>query len=339
MRPPETNQIFPRSFFLRGLLRVAQLGGSFVLLGTAGQIVAPRWWVADVATQFTVQYLLILSLLVPLMMMARRWRWVLVFAVCWIVNAALVQGYLVPRTTAVRMSERSGAGSTLADHESLVVLTQNVLASNTQYDDVIRLIRVNQPDIIALQEVTAEWMGHLTAALADQYPYRVFADHDGNFGAVVFSRIGWEATDVQRFEPTGIPVIHVRFRMDDGRLLEFVNVHPVTPAGQRYSDDRNGLLLTTVASMDPKAIRMVAGDFNLTPWSPWFRELLRRGEFRDAAVGHGIQPTWYAFPGLFGGLMIDHLLVSREIGVHSCQAGNFVGSDHRALVVKVRFID
>ena len=44
------------------------------------------------------------------------------------------------------------------------------------------------------------------------------------------------------------------------------------------------------------------GDFNLTPWSPHFQDLLSRGDLRDSSLGRGIQNTWYKFPTLLCGL-------------------------------------
>ncbi len=77
---------------------------------------------------------------------------------------------------------------------------------------------------------------------------------------------------------------------------------------------------------------MVLGDLNVTPWSPFFRDLLREGALRNARKGYGLRPTW---PTMLPPLLIpvDHCLVSSGVTVHDCRAGRNVGSDHYPLVV------
>ena len=79
---------------------------------------------------------------------------------------------------------------------------------------------------------------------------------------------------------------------------------------------------------------MALGDLNVSPFSPQFATLLRRGGLRSAAAGHGWQPTWPSvFPPL--GIQIDHALVSPEVRVMGFQRGPANGSDHRPIIVDV----
>ena len=81
---------------------------------------------------------------------------------------------------------------------------------------------------------------------------------------------------------------------------------------------------------------LLLGDLNTTPWSPYFRKLLRAGELRDSARWKGWNPTWN--PGIsWLQLPIDHCLVSDEIGVAERRVGPEIGSDHRGVVVDVFF--
>ena len=77
---------------------------------------------------------------------------------------------------------------------------------------------------------------------------------------------------------------------------------------------------------------VVAGDFNATPWSPHFQDVLSQSDLQDTGAGRGIQNTWYRFPVLFLGLPIDHIL-TRGVAVLQRQIGPPIGSAHRPLVL------
>lgn len=77
---------------------------------------------------------------------------------------------------------------------------------------------------------------------------------------------------------------------------------------------------------------ILAGDFNMPSDSPMMASLHRqfRDAFRDAGWGFGYtRPTRWPFIG------IDHILVSPEWDVRSCQVGPDVGSDHLPLLAEV----
>jgi endonuclease/exonuclease/phosphatase (EEP) superfamily protein YafD len=122
-----------------------------------------------------------------------------------------------------------------------------------------------------------------------------------------------------------------------GRVLNFVGVHPLPPTGQSKAQERDSRLDEVGRLLGGKeGARMVLGDLNCTPWSPYFRKLLRAGDLRDSGRWRGWAPTWN--PGIsWLRLPIDHCLVSEEIGVARRAIGPEIGSDHRGLVVEVFF--
>jgi endonuclease/exonuclease/phosphatase (EEP) superfamily protein YafD len=80
---------------------------------------------------------------------------------------------------------------------------------------------------------------------------------------------------------------------------------------------------------------IVAGDFNTSPWSPHFRELLAEAGLRNAAEGHGWIATW---PSWFwpARVPIDHVLVGGRLGAASLERGPHIGSDHYPVVADLR---
>ena len=81
---------------------------------------------------------------------------------------------------------------------------------------------------------------------------------------------------------------------------------------------------------------MVLGDFNCAPWSPHFRRLCGGAKLRDAARGSGFAPTWYPSRVPIG-IPIDHVLVGPAVAVEEHRVGPALGSDHRPVLVDLRF--
>jgi endonuclease/exonuclease/phosphatase (EEP) superfamily protein YafD len=74
------------------------------------------------------------------------------------------------------------------------------------------------------------------------------------------------------------------------------------------------------------------GDLNVTPWSPYFQELLAATGLRDSARGWGLQPSWPTMSLLLR-VPIDHCLISPELHVTERTLGPDIGSDHFPLLV------
>jgi len=77
---------------------------------------------------------------------------------------------------------------------------------------------------------------------------------------------------------------------------------------------------------------ILAGDLNVTPYSYYFRDLLRGSGLIDSGLGYGWQPTWSIRMPWFA-IPIDHILVSPDIQVTNRAIGPSLGSDHHPVVV------
>ena len=82
---------------------------------------------------------------------------------------------------------------------------------------------------------------------------------------------------------------------------------------------------------------IIAGDLNITRWSPWFEVLTGAGGLRDGQEGFGLQTTWPSRMGRWFGIAIDHTLVSSSIRVVNRTVGPNLGSDHYPVVTTVEF--
>ena len=77
---------------------------------------------------------------------------------------------------------------------------------------------------------------------------------------------------------------------------------------------------------------VVAGDFNVTPFSVHYGDFLKGTGLRDSALGFGISPTWNRrFPWV--AIPIDHVFVSDDLVVMDRRVGPACGSDHSPVIV------
>jgi endonuclease/exonuclease/phosphatase (EEP) superfamily protein YafD len=80
----------------------------------------------------------------------------------------------------------------------------------------------------------------------------------------------------------------------------------------------------------------MVGDFNVTPWSPLFADLLRDSGLADSCRGFGWQPTWPTrLPAMFR-IPIDHCLHGAGVAIVDRRVGPEIGSDHLPLLLELR---
>lgn len=209
------------------------------------------------------------------------------------------------------------------------VLSFNLLAENDDYAEVIAYIQQVEADVVFLHEVSRPW----EEALADAdlpYEMTVSREEDVIFatlvlapeGAVVTS-YGWTLADPRsvavEFEVDGIPV-HI------------LGVHALAPSDEeRAVLRRQELEFVGEWAADQTGPAAVTGDFNATPWSYPFRQLIEGGLI-DSEKGFGLQPSFPADP-VWARVPIDHLLHNQGFEVSDRQLDPPLGSDHLPLVV------
>jgi endonuclease/exonuclease/phosphatase (EEP) superfamily protein YafD len=315
----------PRSRITRsGLLTAAgTLAGFATVVGFAGQ----WWWVFDLASHFRVQYALALSLGSLVMLAWRQPRWAAVFAGFALINAAL----LAPRFL---ISAETIAGT---DGPAFRALLANVHASNRDYERIHQVIAEANPDVIVLLEVTPWLIGQL-ADLADRYPHRIAEPREDNFGIALFSRLPLRNAAVITLGPAGLPSLQAEVEAD-GRWFTLLGTHPPPPIGATMTEDRNAQLddLARLARQTRQPL-LALGDLNLSPWSPYFAQLLTDSGLRDSAAGRGLQPSWPA-GWLPLWIPIDHGLYSDGIQIRHRAIGPDLGSDHYPVIVDFQVAD
>jgi endonuclease/exonuclease/phosphatase (EEP) superfamily protein YafD len=297
--------------------------GAVVVAGLTFSGFAARWWWRfEQACHFRVQYFWLLALAGVVLLMARRWKLAVLAALAAIVNVLVI----LPNYWPPPIASTGG--------RDLRVISFNVLSENAEREEVLAFVRGQQADLVLLLEVSHDWAKAIER-LRDLYPHRHVVPREDNFGIALLSRIPWRDVQTVELGQAGVPTIVARFEIDQHPVV-LIGTHPLPPGSRPMAalrDEQLALVAKLVRGQQGAAI--VAGDLNTTDFSPCFRDLLATTSLRDSRQGHGIQASWGPFP--FLEIAIDHCLVSPEIAVLQRHVGPHLGSDHRPVIVDLRF--
>jgi len=305
-----------------------------VMLAAASSILAlgaRGHWLMDLLANFRVQYALYLVVAALLFFLCRNSRWAVVTAVLAALNLWIISPYLVPSPRSAVVEKELG--------ESFRLMNFNVLSSNRRHDDVITYLREKDADFVFLLEASPEWEPALKK-LSDLYPHQKHEIQAGNFGIALLSKTPFQKVEVAEYTPL-IASIDALVLVGDKRV-RLIGTHPYPPINAKVCRLRNAhmqRLAESIAKETGATKTIVAGDFNMTPWSPHFVDFLSASQLEDSAKGRGVMPTWYALPLFSFGVPIDHICVSEGIHIEDRGVGPDLGSDHRAVWVDVRIIE
>ncbi|MEG4857264.1 endonuclease/exonuclease/phosphatase family protein [Microcoleus sp. K1-B6] len=274
----------------------------------------------ELSSHFKLQYLLAgLSIFIFFALVRAKKIWLLVSAFCLILNLAEIVPWYLPGP--------AFAGATPGQH--LRILHSNVLTSNRRYSEVISLVKAEQPDIAVFVEVSRVWAKEL-AVLSEMFPYSCHYQESERFGSAIYSKLPLNNSSVKLFSKGRKSLFaEVEFQ---GKIISLILAHPTIPIKQQSFIQRNRQLADIGEyAAQVKNPLIVVGDFNTTMWSPFYKNMVKTGNLRNARSGFGILPTWPTFMPL-AYIPIDHFLVSKEIGVLKIRTGRNVGSDHLPLI-------
>jgi endonuclease/exonuclease/phosphatase (EEP) superfamily protein YafD len=213
------------------------------------------------------------------------------------------------------------------------IMLANVYMRNHEYATFLAAVREERPDVLVVQEMTRAWLRELEPLRAE-YPFVNALPNSGGSGMAVFSRLPMTDAEVLAFYgPSYMPGMLVRLVVDD-RPFTLLALHPPTPTRSDKFARRNVQLAAAAARIRATdGPRVLVGDLNVTPWSPYFADLVRDSGLEDARVGAGIWTTWPMPMPWPLRIPIDHCLTGGGVRVEAFRTGPPVGSDHRPIVV------
>jgi len=280
----------------------------------------------ELATHFRLQYTLLSVAAILLLINFQSWKLLPVAVCCALLNSLYILPYY---------SRDVVPGSAQQDTR-LRLMQANLLGSNTNYDAIRGSIASALPDILVLQELTEGCWNQL-ADLKTEFPYVKAAPRPGGSGMALLSRFPLEAAEVLAMDQSTHIALWVRVNVQ-GTPVSILALHPPTPVRPDKFNNRNQQFARAAALLkSTNGVRILIGDLNTTMWSPYFADLIRESGLHDVRKGFGLNCSWPLPLPSFLQIPIDHCLVSGEVVVAGVTTGKRTGSDHRPLIVSIRF--
>jgi endonuclease/exonuclease/phosphatase (EEP) superfamily protein YafD len=305
-----------RGSFGRLILKLAITATVLVWLALLAGLLNRVAWPFDLFAHFRLQYAASFVVLTLLLLIFRQWMFALAALVGFCVSAVPMMAYL-PNSS-------GGAAVASADAPTFRLLSFNVWFRNPDMATTAAYIEQSQADAVVLLELTPPQAERLRPLLPS-YPHSHI--EPSRMGAAVFTK--WPVLEAESMPLAKDGAIAARVQIDwRGTPVTVLGVHLNWPLGPRNSKFRNEELAGVVAfSKAHRQPLIVAGDFNLTPWSEYFSDALEESGLHDSALGFGLGRTW---PAQFAplGIRIDHCLISREWQSLRVDVGPPLGSDH-----------
>lgn len=334
----------PRKSFGQKLNSALHVLATFWLAGavavTSATLVARTWWVGDVLANLRIQILLALLPLLLLTLGLRSHRQLGLVLVLLLWHGSFLQSAVVSAVTPE--SNAAAAMSAPPDQsvQTLSICLANVWMNNTDYPRICSTFRESRADVLAVVELSGELLSAINREFADEYPYFFAkASETGAFGIGLWSRYPLARAKIVDFAVREMPSIAADVEVGD-RRTRIIVTHPVPPIFADAWKFRNRHLQAMANDPDVKwseaaSIRtVVVGDFNLTPWSPTYSQLLDEVGLLDAAAGMGVTPTWYRWPLFPCGMVLDHVWYSPNLRCLQRRVLPDMGSDHRPIFVE-----
>lgn len=300
----------------RSLTGIADLLAAGLAASTLFGFLGKLHWLFDLFSHFRVQYMQLCLPLIGIYLWKRMNRRAVAVLVLAAINYALVLPlYFGTPDTPPKKPCRA--------------MLMNINAGNGNTDLVMGAIQMFNPDILLLEEVTPKW-AEVLSVLNTDYPHRIAKTRNDPFGIMLLSKHPVKNGGIINIGTTGVPSIAGTIYLPDGEI-HFIGTHPVPPIGGEYSRQRNHQL-TELAAYAKNSNTLLMGDLNTSPWSPHFKNLVKKSGLNNSMKGFGFQPTWpthLPWPRI----PIDHVLHSPNIVIHNRLIGPNVGSDHLPVIV------
>lgn len=292
------------------------LYGVIALVGSIAAFWPSACWLCDLLSHFRFSFLVFAVIWLFIQLFRKRWAWILPCLVIIGLNLWSVLPFYT--TTPAKIK-----GDKLAQFS---VLQFNLFVHNKVATNVLSLIKAKNADLVALEEVESHWPKALASAGIDKlYPYKTVTRGAHNLlsGNVLYSKY-----PIVQVKETNDNFLDTTVNIENTLVHIFV-VHTMTPTLPGHLAMQQATLKHLTKSIRSYAADspvIVMGDFNTSPFSAEYKQLLLSTGLKDSQMGLGLQPSW---PSVLPSIPIDHIFVSQNIAVNSRSVGPFVAySDH-----------
>jgi endonuclease/exonuclease/phosphatase (EEP) superfamily protein YafD len=289
-------------------------------------------WIAELATHFRLQYAFTALVLAGAFLVRRRRRLALVAVAVLAANAWHLAPYLLHAVITESVAAPAGA--------AVEVVSLNLLVRNHDHADVRRYLQRRDADVLVLSELTPTWVEAL-APVISAYPHRLVKARKSAWGLGVYSRYPLVDTELTTLGVADSSHVAATLRLPGGDV-QLLGVHLVSPTLPGRAEKRNRQLVALASRLGPpramidgRAPRLLIGDMNITPFSPYFRDLLAQTGLKDRRGASGLVGTWPTWVMPLQ-IPIDHCIADPDLDVSRIARGSIVGSDHYPLEITLR---
>ncbi|MBF0433599.1 MAG: endonuclease/exonuclease/phosphatase family protein [Fibrobacteria bacterium] len=297
------------------------LGVTCLLLWLAGKI-GYAFWLFEYTSNLQIQYTVFLFGVSGVLLVGRKYVYSGIIGLFAGILLVEILWFFMP------------AGKVVTDTSSSYrMYFLNVHLTQTDYAALNSSIRKYNPDLFFLVESDDRLIKNLGSLEVD-YPYQKKTLTEGHFGISLFSKMPFSSAEVKCFGIAINPSISVRYLLQ-GKPVQLVALH-LMPPGEHicgaWRESQFRSLGKWLQSVEEPV--MVAGDFNVTPWSYLYKQLIKETSLINSSRSEGMYTTW---PGYlkFSALQIpiDHCLHSMSVTVIRSFKGENAGSDHYPVIV------
>ena len=288
----------------------------FLFLSLARCFNNTDYWIIDILSNFPVQYALI-SLV---MLVVCFWKK--------IVSLTVLAGFIFVFSASALVDSDHSVQPVQPGQATFKVYSANIHVFNEDLSKLVHELQKSDAEIILLMEVTPDHVVQLKSIIK-AYPFNIIYSPKGTRdpGAVLLSKFPILDYQIIKLSSLGNALFEAELDIDQKKVM-FYAIHGTNPTLLDHYSDRNKHFLMLANKITNRSMPVIlAGDFNATPFSPIFKELIKVSGLKDSREGFGWQPSWPTYLPLLW-IPIDHILVSPEINVLHRDTGPFIGSDH-----------
>lgn len=225
--------------------------------------------------------------------------------------------------------------------DEVSIFQLNVWYKINNLDFLLNYIKEKKfPDIVLIQEATQDIIDELKPLRAN-YPYIFEAPENGAYGMVVFSKIPISNVQRNKFDQGNNKYTVLDFKTSKSNCaFTLIELHACSPGRDPQMNQRRQELeeIAKITTQLPNEHKILIGDLNTTPYSPYFAKLLKDSGLVNSMVGLRIQGTWPSYIPFFLRIPLDNLLISDKIHVLNQEVCPPVGSDHLPILTYIKMV-
>ncbi len=306
----------------KAFLKLALIGAFSIQIAV---FLSKKWWFFELFSHYSHYYAAIALIFTGIHLVQKNFVGALLWVSLLSINGSSFAPYLQASKSMTNETDSS------VNELSLNIYAQNAYYLNMDTSEFYEEVLVLQPDLFIVHEAHAGWGSTQNEVLTD-YPYTKLTEETGVHGIFMGSQIPGQFTEIPLGEEVGLEFIPL------DNSYKILAVHPQAPVKQKWASERNEQFADIITYVQNSSVPVVViGDFNCTPWSPYFVDLLEQTALKDARLldpNPGLDFTWNASSFLFQ-LPIDHALVSKEWEVLNFETRPTQNSDHKGIWTKL----